>query len=1067
MLTLLLFTSGVLLAQRKISGKVTDENGDPIANVSVAVKGSTIGTATSDDGTFSIQLPSGATALVFSSIDKIQREVKIGTSDTYNVSLMSSTKEEDEVVVVAYGTVKKSDFTGSATTITAKDIENRPISNPLVALQGISPGVQTTTPSGAPGSSPGILIRGIGSYSLGSGPLYVVDGAIYDAGFSNFNPDDIETISILKDAATTSLYGSRGANGVVMITTKKGAKGRQSLNVKAQTGFSNPAIGPYSTVNAHQYYPLIWESYRNGLHYTAGIPRAIANQLATGTYPRFTSGANAGKQNYNGTAYNDIYQYVGMYNPFNVGNTDIVREDGTLNPNAQLLYGDDLDWVDQGSRTGTRNEYTLSFSSAGDKYDVSASGSYLRDNGWGLRSRLDRFTGRINANIQATKWFKGGVNLSGNRSTFDYSATSGIVNPFYFGRYIAPIYPVYLHDKTTGEIIYDAAGNKMFDYGNLATYGYDRPYNSGRHAIAEHLWNLDRTVRDVISARIYGELTLASWLKFTTNFSTDITNEHAQTYQNPIVGDGMPSGRFSNEYNKFNSFTFNQLLNVNKNFGQHHFDAVLGHEFYEYRGTAMYGMRQGQAFDDFYVFSNFTDINSLTSSLSENSVEGYFSRLNYNYDGRYFLSGSLRRDGTSKFPSYLRWANFWSVSGGWRVDKESFFRVPWVDILKLRSSYGKTGNSNTGNYPYQSTYGFLNNASFSGVVLNSLGSPDLTWESQKMFDVGLEFTLFKGRINGSVEYFDRKSDGLIFSITSPYQMGGTTGGSFSTTMNVGNMLNRGLEMSLTGAIIKKRDLTWDMTVNATSFSNKITQLPVEQPFIESSPFAREAGRSVYDFYTRKFYGVDPDNGRVMYLGVTAYNPANADIKIIDKGNGLADTVTYDHNLAKRDFLNQTSIPKLYGAIINNFTYKNFGIGFTLTYQLGGKVYDAVYASLMNPGTPGRTFHTDILNRWQNPGDITNVPRLDDRQTNFFGAASSRWLTSASYLSINNINITYNLGKGIVSRLHANSARLFVSAENLKFFTARKGMNVNGAFSGQTSDSYDAARIINFGINLNF
>lgn len=298
-------------------------------------------------------------------------------------------------------------------------------------------------------------------------------------------------------------------------------------------------------------------------------------------------------------------------------------------------------------------------------------------------------------------------------------------------------------------------------------------------------------------------------------------------------------------------------------------------------------------------------------------------------------------------------------------------------------------------------------------------------------------------------------------------MGGTTGGSFSTTMNVGNMLNRGLEMSLTGAIIKKRDLTWDMTVNATSFSNKITQLPVEQPFIESSPFAREAGRSVYDFYTRKFYGVDPDNGRVMYLGVTAYNPANADIKIIDKGNGLADTVTYDHNLAKRDFLNQTSIPKLYGAIINNFTYKNFGIGFTLTYQLGGKVYDAVYASLMNPGTPGRTFHTDILNRWQNPGDITNVPRLDDRQTNFFGAASSRWLTSASYLSINNINITYNLGKGIVSRLHANSARLFVSAENLKFFTARKGMNVNGAFSGQTSDSYDAARIINFGINLNF
>lgn len=1070
----LLFASAAFLlmtmaanAQKVVKGKVTDDQGKPVSSASVTVKGTKVGTTTDENGNYTITLPSGATTIVISSVNLTEKTINVGSLNVINVSLNAETTQMDEVVVVAYGSVKKSDFTGSATTITAKEIENRPISNPLQALQGAAPGIQTTTPSGAPGSSPGIMIRGIGSYTLGSGPLYVVDGAIYDAGFSNFNPDDIETISVLKDAATTSLYGSRGANGVVMITTKKGTKGRQSLNVKGQMGFSNPAIGAYNTVNAHQYYPMLWEAYRNGMQYGSNIPVDIANQLASGTYPRFTSGANAGKQNYNGAAYNDIYQYTGMYNPFNVGNTEIVGIDGKINPNASLLYADDLDWIKQGSRTGTRNEYTISFSSAGDKYDLQASGSYLKDNGWGLRSSMDRFTGRINANVQATKWFKGGINLSANRTTFNYSATSGIVNPFYFGRYIAPIYPVHLHDKTTGEIMYDDAGNKRFDYGNIAALGYDRPYNSGRHAIAEHLWNKDQEIRDVISARFFGEATITSWLKFTTNFSTDITNIHNQTYQNPIVGDGMPSGRFSNEYNKYNSYTFNQLLNINKNFGKHHFDAVLGHEFYAYTSTAMYGMRQGQAFDDFYVFSNFTDINSLTSSLNENSVEGYFSRLNYNYDGKYFLSGSVRRDGTSKFPRDLRWADFWSVSGGWRLDKEAFFNLSWVNMLKLRSSYGKVGNSNTSNYPYQANYGFFNNGSFSGVAMTQLESPNLTWESQKMFDAGVDFELFRGRLSGTLEYFNRKSDGLIFSITSPYQHGGTTSGSFSTTKNVGNMLNEGLELSLTGQIIRKKDFNWSLTVNGTSFRNKMTKLPDDQKFIESAPFAREEGKSVYDFYTRTWYGVDPENGRAMYLGVITYDPLNAETKIIQNGKGGQDTVTYNFNNARRDFVGETSIPKIYGSVVNNFTYKNFGIGFTLTFQIGGKVYDGVYNSLMTAGTAGRTFHTDAMNRWQKPGDITNVPRLDDRQSPNFNATSTRWLTSASYLSINNINFTYNLGKEIASKFHASSARIFVSAENLKFFTARKGMNVNGSFAGTTGDSYDAARVINFGINLNF
>jgi TonB-linked SusC/RagA family outer membrane protein len=1066
LLTAFLCITGMLLAQKTITGKVTDDKGTPLPNVSILVKDTRVGTTSKEDGTYSLPVPATAKVLVFASIGMISKEIQIGNKTSIDAALASATAQLDEVIVLAYGNVKKSNFTGSAVQVSAKDMEKRTLSNPLNALVGAAPGIQTTTASGSPGSSPGIVLRGFGSYTLGNNPLYVVDGAIYDGGFSNINPDDIETMTVLKDASTTALYGSRGANGVIVITTKKGRKGRQTLQFKAQLGFSEPAIAQYPTVSAQEYYPLVWESYRNGLVYgPTRAPIDSANMIASGKLPRFTSGANVGNQNFRGLSFRDIYQVLGNYNPFNVGNTDIVGLDGKLNPNAALLYGDDMDWLDQATRTGTRQQYSMLYSSGTDKSDLTASFSYLKEGGWGLRSDLTRFTGRLNTSVSPTKWFKAGANLAANRSTFNYSATGGIVNSFYFARYVAPIYPVHMRTPGTGAPILDALGNLQFDPGNES--GYARPYNSGRHSIAEHLWNQDNDVRDALSARVYADVIFTPWLKFTTNVSMDATNTDGLSYENPRIGDGYPGGRLSRSSSKETSYTLNQIMNFNKSFGEHHVDAIVGHENYRYKSTGIGGMRTVEAFSGLFVYSNFGTISSLTSSIAENNTEGFFSRVQYDYNDKYLLSGSLRRDGNSKFPVDIRWENFWSIGAGWRLDKEEFFKVPFVDLLKLRASYGYAGNS-TGlaNYPYQGGYSIgWDDDTRSGVILTSLGSPTLTWETQKPLDIGLDFSMFQQRLSGTIGYFDRKSSGLIFNVPQPLQNGGTPSNNYSVAQNIGNMTNKGLEVQITGNIVRSKAVNWNLTVNATTYSNKLTAMPPTVPTITSSPFKREAGYSIYEFYTRTFYGVDPADGQALYLGAITYDAANS--RLVDNGKGGKDTVTIDHNNARQTYVGKSAIPDVYGSIVNAVSYKNFDLSVTLTYQLGGYVYDGVYGSLMTTSTAGVTYHKDMLNRWQKPGDITNVPRLDETRSAQFGTASTRWLTDASYLCINNVNLSYRVPASLASKIGASNVMIYVSGENLQFFTKRKGMNVNGNFSGTTGDTYDAARVFNLGLSVNF
>ncbi|WP_343561687.1 SusC/RagA family TonB-linked outer membrane protein [Sphingobacterium sp.] len=1065
---------------RQVTGRVSSAStGEGLAGVTVREEGTNRVTQTDQNGNYSMHVGTTNVRLIFSLIGYAELSQALRQGRSLDVALSEITNDLDEVIIVAYGKVKKSDFTGSATQLSAKDLDKRPISNILGALQGAGPGIQTAAPSGEPGASPTIRIRGIGSYSAGNDALIVVDGVPFDGGMANINPDDVENITVLKDAATIAIYGSRGANGVVMVTTKRGKEGKSQFDAKVQLGYNQNGVPNYNTVSAGEYYELMWQAYTNSLAYgPSPVPLDIARQIGSGLLTR----NNDGQQQYNGKTYQDIVQFLGGYNAFNVSNEKLVDVNGKLNPNAQFKYKNFTSWEDAAVRNGKRNEYSINYSTGIKRTDIYASMNYLKDSGWGLRSSMDRFQGRVNVNSSITDWLKTGINMSGATNKYDYAYTSGAINnPFSFSRGIAPIYPVYVHDPATGELVYDLLGAKRYDYGNLVSeFGLNRLYNSGRHAIAETLMNKSRADRDFVSARAYIDVNILPWLTFNATFNPDIQSVREEGYENTEVGDGAPAGGYNQYWSRQFSYTFNQILRANNSFGKHNLESLLGHEFYSFKLDEISGMRTGQGFEGMYVFSNFTDISSLASELSEESIESYFGRANYNYDRRYYLSAMIRRDGNSRFPPDSRWANFWSLGGAWRLDQESFFKNEFTDLLKLRASYGKLGNSQLltssgaqNYYPYEPGYSIgFNNASASGAVFTSLGTNDLTWESQKPFDVGVDFSFLKGIILGSLEYYHRNSDGLLFNVNQPYHNGGSTSDSFNIPRNIGSMTNKGVELSLTGNLIRKKDFNWNLTLNLTTIKNKITKMPAETPEIVSSPYKRAEGRSIYDYYTRTYYGVDPETGGALYLGLDekiTYDPNNADHKLIDKGNGVIDTVTFDHNAARQGWIGKSALPPVYGSIVNSFSYKNFDFGFVLTYSLGGYFYDRQYAGLMSSGpSNGANLHKDLYGAWKNPGDITDIPLMDLNRTAQNGATSTRWLQKASYLNLSAINISYSLPKSLISRVGIQRARLFASAENLYYWSGRKGFNPAGGIYGpSTSSSYTQARTINFGLNFGF
>lgn len=1055
-LTLLLFGMAQLVAQRTITGKVVDKNNEPLIGATVLLRGTAIGTVTDIDGAYSLDVPRDAEALLFSYTGYTTIAVAIGTSNVINATLEEESTLLNEVVVTAYGTTRKEALTGSVTSVKAADIEKRPINNITNVIEGAAPGVVTTTANGQPGSGLAIRIRGFGSINATQDPLFVVDGVPYVGGTSNINPDDVESISILKDASATALYGSRAANGVVIVTTKQGKKGRNNVSLKVGQGFATRGLPEYERVDAFEYYPLIWESYRNSLVYPVsgtGISRDSANRVASGLTSRTgVAGLLA-------------------YNPFNVPANQIVGTDGRINPNAQLIYADDLDWTKDLMRVGDRKDYVLSFNGGADKMDYFMSAGYLREDGYTLNTDFERFTARLNVNLQPKKWFKTGLNLSGNHTTSNTARDGGstsFVNPFFFSRNIGPIYPVFARNMTTGEPLIDpATGQKFWDIGNLGNSGLGIPNRpgggfAGRHALAETTLNEQLFKRTVVSARSTTDFFFLKNFKFTNNVAVDFQYQADDSFENTLVGDGAPAGRSSRTFGSTIGLIASQLLNFNKEIGDHGIDILVGHESFNQRGTNLDGFKQGQSLSGNTELNNFTTINSLTSALDYYRIESYLSRANYNFKDKYILTASLRTDGNSRFASESRWGTFWSVGGAWNINREAFFKASWVDNLKLRSSYGVTGVADgIGFYAYQGLYGFANNANEPGIVQSTTASfnPNLTWENNVQFDLGLDFSLFKGRISGAVEYFNRESQDLLFAVPMP-----VSSGISSTLQNTATLYNRGIEANLNVDIIRTKDFTWNMNFNASTLTNQITKMPESvQEFITGTK-KYAVGRSIFDYWLRTYYGVDPSDGAALYVPNDPTLTANR--RFITTPSGQVDTVTTSINNAKFEY-NGTVIPDFYGSFSPSIRYKGFSLTALFTFQVGGLTYDQLYASLMSTSTVGGALHKDILNRWQNEGDITNVPRMDQGRGPDFNAGSSRWLIDASFLNIRNVNVTYALPKSFTNKMKLNGANIFLAVENVAFFSKRVGMNNQQAFSGVTSNAYPPARVFSGGFNLNF
>jgi TonB-linked SusC/RagA family outer membrane protein len=697
MMIVLFLVTGLFAAGQTvlITGVVSSsEDGLPLPGVTVKVQGLTIGAVTGLDGVYNIKAPMDATALEFSFVGMQTQLVPINGRTRINVTLVPDLVAMDEVVVIAYGTAKRESFTGSAAQIESKKIETRPVTNVSAAIEGTNPGIQMTSASGQAGSGQDLRFRGFGSVSASYAPLYVVDGVPYSGTLANLNSNDIESISILKDAASTAIYGNRAANGVVMVTTKRGRSDRASMQFTMTQGISTRAIPEYERVGALEYYPLMWESnYHSQVYATVPVAPATAAQNAT----------------------NNLATLVG-YNITNVANNAIVGTDGRLNANARILgdYAKDLNWQDPIMRTGHRADYGLTFNGGTEKNDYYVSMGYLDEKGYVLKSDYRRLTGRINVNTRPRNWVKTGLNLSGTMTNSNTAYTSGgtsYINPFFFTRNMGPLYPVYAHDPTTGAYLTDEAGEYIYDLGNLAGLPA-RPAGAspGRHVVAETLWNDDLYKRNVLSARTYVDINFLKDFKFTVNLSSDVSAYNYSGFENKIVGDGAPAGRGERVNSLTTNYTINQLLNYSKTlFGDHSVSVLLGHESYDYTYNYFRGFRQGVIVDGNTELVNFTTTNDLESYTDKYRSEGYFTRLNYDFREKYFFSASYRRDASSKFYKENRWGNFWSVSAAWRLDAEDFIKsIDWIDMAKLRASYGSTGNdAGIGYYAWQALYNIV------------------------------------------------------------------------------------------------------------------------------------------------------------------------------------------------------------------------------------------------------------------------------------------------------------------------------------------------------------------------
>ena len=1067
-LAVLVLCVGSALAQTKVSGTVlSQDDGQPIIGAAVKVDGTSTGMLTDVNGRFSLTLPEGKNSITISYLGYLSQTLK--AKNGMRVFLKSDAAALDEVIVVAYGTQKKSAFTGSAAQVDSKAIEAHVSSNVANALAGAAPGVQIINTSGDPTtSSPTIRVRGIGSMSAGNSPLIVLDGMPYDGALNSINPNDVESMTVLKDASASAIYGARGANGVVLITTKKGRNQEAEIKFDAKWGSNSRLIPQYDVIDdPGQYYETLFKQLYNSQYYN-GKSAAEAYDFANRTiYDRNNGGTG--------------YQIFTVPEGQNLVGTNL-----RLNPNAKLGYNDGEyyytpdDWYDEAYHNSFRQEYNVSFSGVTDKLNYYASAGYLKDGGVVNNSDLSRYTARLNVDYQVKKWLKIGTNMNyshrdANRPSYSSSwGSSG--NIFYICNMIAPIYPLYVRDKD-GNIMTES-GRTVYDANQT---NFQRANFVG-NAIRDNEVNRTKTYSDDFDGKFSAVLTPIEGLTLSANLAVSSRNARRNELNSTFGSSAAQDGVAYVENTRFFNVTTQYLANYRTDFANntHHLDVLAGYEQYKYKYQMMWGQND-------HLFNPYVgelgnaagaDNKQMVSFTQNYMTEGFLGRIQYDYLEKYFLSTSYRRDASSRFAPGHRWGNFYSFGLAWEMAKESFLKqVRWIDMLKLKASYGEQGNDAigelAGDLRFSSTEGWYTPyadqfaatyASGYSLVLKYKGNEELTWEKSKAWNIGFDFSLFKGRLTGTFEYFNRKTSDLLYYKPVPLSAGNPTG---QYPINVGKITNKGIEFNVVGTIIRNNDITWTANLNLTHYKNTVDELDasVRENGIKYSTSIITEGGSLYDAYLFRYAGVDKETGEALYY----YREKD------DKGNETGKDLTTS-NFSQADKYNCGSVlPKVYGGFGTTVNAYGFDLSAQFQFQLGGKIYDGSYQALMHTqASAGQAWHKDALDAWTPENRNSDIPRLDG-DTQVGQSAVDRFQISSNYLSLNNATLGYTFPKKWISPLTLTSLRIYVAGENLFVWSKRKGLDpryslgIGGYTSGSglNTNSYSSMRTITAGLTVTF
>lgn len=1081
-------TLGARAQTRTYHGTILDQaDNEPLIGATIMPIGGGQGAAADFDGKFTLTVPSNVTKAKISYVGYTTKEVTLQDNATYHLS--SSSTNLDDVVVVAYGTASKESLTGSVAVVGSQEIEERPVTTVTQALEGNAPGVQVNGSTGTPGSPPSIRIRGFNSINGDNSPLYVVDGIPYEGSLNDLNPSDIESMSVLKDAASCALYGNRGANGVVLITTKKAKKsGRVDVTLSIRQGAYTRGLPFYDRLNANEWMQAAFDAQVNG--------RTWTNQLAGQDYE--TARANA-LEAYIGsptTNQNFINNYA-YQNIYGVPDYRLFDENGKFVGGNPLPGYTDLNWWDAVSRTGYRAEYNINAAAATDKFNVFASVSYMKENGYMLGTDFERFTGRVNANFNPVSYFKFGVNLNANQQQSELgnvteNQLNTINNPF-LAMYFAPIYPYYQHNED-GSIVYE---------NGKPVWNTDGATLQGTNVAWEMRLNKNDYNRTALDGTIYGTAVIPYGFELTFRGQLVRSKYNYSNYLNNVVGSQQYSGMISKSLYDVRSHTFMQTLTWNHDYGMNHIDVLLDHENYELYSQATMLSKSEQILSDNIQLDNFSTVDYLVENMGRQRLESYLGRVRYDYNQQYFGEFSIRRDGTSKFAKNHRWGTFWSIGASWIISREKFMQdVAWVNYLKLRTAYGSVGNDASA--PTYSAYNLYDWNTYVGIPTiypYQLGVNNLKWESTKTFDLALEGSLFNDRFNFSIGYFNKRNADLLFAFVLPASYGlNYNGTNASIWQNVGEMENQGLEIQMGVDIIRNSELTWNFKADLTYIKNTIKKLPDGKDL--PSQFLYQ-GQSLYQKWDRTFAGVEQATGQAMYEISPKGWEFNSDIG--DDGHPVFNQTVFDNYLTgamesarngQSVFIEKdgkyytsdagwastqnhgTALPTVYGSFSTSLAWKGLTFGMLFTYSIGGKTYDSNYQQLMVIGNSApAAAHKDVLKSWthapegvtldNNYIDPNGIPQLNSVRYADNFASSSRYLIDSSYLCLKNINIGYDLPMKWVSALKLQGINVGFTCDDVFLVTKRKGMNPTYGFAGGQAQYYVPSRVFTFQLNVKF